>query len=545
MANLKDLNRFTSNPVNLDISRSKFKRPYLNTTTLLTGDLVPIYVDEVLPGDSVQMDISSVVRMITPAVPVMDNAFLDLYAFWVPNRLCTKHPNDWQKICGENFDGFWANNVEYTLENTGNTYVTAGETTKNGRSLSNYFGLGGYHNPSINKLVNVNALPFRGYVKIWNEWFRDENLQNPLDPDYYASGNLLDTTKVVLQSNKLHDYFTSALPSPQKGASVLLPLLGTAPIIASDVDIIANNSVSGAKAEFDNNNFLVASGRGESGYTLTGNNPSDFYADLSRVTGATVNELRLSFALQRILEKDSRGGSRFTEMLKSHFGIAPSDSTLQRPEYLGGKRIPLEMNTVVQTSATGTSGGVNVLGETGAYSNTNDLSAIIPMKSFNEHGYLYVLATIRTNNTYYQGLPKLFMRNRRYDFYYPAFANIGEQPVYKYEIYNNDVNRTKDSGFYPVFGYQEAWAEYRFKPNQLTGYMNPLVGDEILNKWTYAQELSNPSLGNNFIKQESGPVDQVLAITSNNYHFICNFYFDTTMTRPMPVFSIPGLLDHH
>ena len=587
---IKDLNRFVYAPGTIDIGRSKFPMNHGAKMTFKLGELVPIDIIEVLPGDTFEIDLSAVIRTVTPVVPVMDNMYMDVYSFFVPNRLCTQKPDDWQKICGENVTTPWANNTEYELLNTGNSVLL----NKNYQapyfsigSLLTYFGFPTTGQTFVNidfsnSPIIYNLMPINGYRRIWNEFFRDQNTQNPVlfvtEQDFEnpsePSGNLDSLLKV----NKFHDYFTSALPSPQKGDSVLIPLLGNAPITSdeaflqtslsniasgafptggtplrvhmSDNDItpastsialMADNGTSGMYNAYSNDNPSASS----SNVYINGTNIAlskaeieKMYADLSQVSGATINQLRLSFAIQRALEKDARGGTRYNEMLLNHFGTSVRDDTLQRAQYISGTRFPLNITQVLQTSSTDQT---SPLGSTGAFSNTGvSGKMVLPLKSFNEFGYIYILACVRCEQSYAQGLSKLYTRNKRFDFYYPVFANIGEQPILNRELFVYDDNKRND-----VFGYQEAWAEYRYIPNRVLGGFSPDSGENSLIPWSYVNDFDNTPALASFMPENPHNFWKTLVSDNYNYDFIADFYFKTTAVRPMPVYSIPGLIDHH
>ena len=551
MGYIDKINRFVDNPVNLSIKRSTFARPFEHKTTFNAGKLVPIFCDEVLPGDTFNLDLSLVIRSITPAVPVMDNSFLDVYFFFVPSRLCTVHDKDWQKIFGENISSYWSNSTEQTLENTGNLYDISSADI-GASSVGAYLGLpiGDWSNGSTG-VFKVSTLPLKAYQLIWNEWFRDQNLQAPNISLTYDS-SCLDVAKV-------HDYFTSALPAPQKGDSVFLPLGNLAPVVATATDHTIPNIPTGGvhykigvDAFATTKQYMATSGTSTGGSgilsgtspsgSVTAAVPSNLWADLSQASAISVNALREAFAIQKLLEKDARGGTRYREMLKAHFGVSIPDSTIQVPEYLAGKRIPLNMSQVLQTSENGSS----PLGTTGAFSNTfsNDKMFV---KSFTEFGYIMGVACVRTAQSYSQGIPRMFTRNRRYDFYHPVFANLGEQAIKTKELYialnANDQWVVNNSD---VFGYQEAWAEYRYKPNLVTGGFAPNAGDIVLAAWTYTNNFTaKPVLNESFIKQPRSQVDNTLVVNNANYQFLADFYFNLKCTRPMPLYSIPGLVDHH
>ena len=480
MSYLESLNRFAQSPVGIDIGRSKFPMPYKHKTTFTSGKLIPLMWKEVLPGDTFKCDVSAVVRGITPVAPVMDDSLFDVYYFFVPNRLACRHPNDWAAVCGENFSGPWAQSTEATLENTGNflgvnTLMLSGEQVASG-DLPNYLGLPIGLPETITTKVNI--LPFLRYQKIWNEWFRDENIQNPLDFDsnnFYQVqlGNKYAELWKLRDVCKIHDLFTSCLPAPQKSAAISLPLGTFAPVVTG-----TEHSITGAdnplKLRRVGDGSTWSGMLGTSGANLAnGSNstdpgsglmyPTNLYADLQSATAASINSLRLAFALQRFAEKQGLGGSRYRETLKRFYGLTIPDYTVQVPEYLGGKRIPLNITQVLQTSSTD---NVSPLGATGAFSNTGFTDNGFT-KSFNEYGILMAVGCVRTLQSYSQGISKAFTRNRRFDFYWPTFANLGEQPIYKYELYADSTNFVANN-LAPVFGYQEAWADYRYSPILVT-----------------------------------------------------------------------------
>lgn len=544
MSKMRDLNHFATNLIKMDMRRSKFNLSHSVKTTFISGKLIPLLCQEVLPDDTFKIDLSSVVRSITPAVPVMDNFYIDFYAFWVPSRLATVHDKDWQKIHGENTTGFWAPSTESTLDNTGNTFTLSSGNAIQVQSLGQYLGLpvGFYHTS-----MKLSRLKFNGYWEIYNEWFRDQNTQAPIQWKSYSGTSfnaaIYASNSSLCDVNKVHDYFTSVLPGPQKGNSVLLPLGDSAPVLTSDTEVSTGSgnvlkwrTISGSVAT---GNLQATSGNTIASGSVSGSGsvyPSNLFADLSSATAASVNDLRQAFAIQKLLEKDARGGTRYREMLKAHFNVSIPDNTVQVPEYLGGIRVPGNMLQVLQTSENGSS----PLGTTGAFSNTADTSHLFT-KSFAEYGYVYVLMCIRPLQSYSQGVPRDFIRNRRYDWYYPVFANLGEMAVKETEIYATNVSNLDE-----VFGYQEAWADLRFIPNKVSGYLAYGSGDTVAQSWTYSNRFTaKPVLNSSFMVQDRSNIDNTLVVQNSTYQFIGDFYFDFKAWRAMPYFSIPGLIDHH
>lgn len=569
--------RFAQAP-QVDIQRSTFDRSSGHKTTFNAGKLVPIYVDEVLPGDTFEMKTSAIIRGSTPIFPVMDNANLDIYFFFVPNRLVWDH---WKEFNGENTTSKWEQTVEYSIPQMAPPLPNGSVVGWEKGTLADYMGIPTLVGPGAsqtNPEYSVNHLPFRAYCLIWNEWFRDQNLQDPVlidTGDSQTNGSHLvpennpNKTAIyqaalsganLLPVNKYFDYFTGALPEPQKGPDVLLPLGQMAPVItSSETNKITSNAAmifsapqpgatgsnhilfvqKGTGGASTNQGRLVAANQDASGGDITQIVPQNLVADLGNATAATINELRLAFQLQKLYERDARGGTRYIEIIKSHFGVTSPDARLQRPEYLGGERIPINIDQVIQTSATAE--GTTPQGNTGAYSLTGNQGSYFK-HSFVEHGYVLGLACVRTEHTYQQGLEKIWNRKNRFDFYWPALANIGEQAILNKEIFLQPSKSTNEE----AFGYQEAWAEYRYKPSRVSSAFRSNVKGS-LDAWHYADYYEAlPVLSADWIEETYKNVDRTLAVQSElEDQYIADFWFKCKCTRPMPIYSIPGLIDHH
>lgn len=558
-------NRFVVTP-SVNRPRSTFPLNYSHKMTFNSGKLIPVGCMEVVAGDTINLKLNNVTRMLVPAVPVMDNCVLDIFHFWVPFRLACKHADDWQKIHGENVDGYWANSTEYTLANTGNTFPGYSEDEEESQvtgfdsnkvlidSVAAYLGypVGEYYQNSNSSL---SMLPLRAYLRIWNEYFRDENLQSPIDFDEFCVNTAGND---FLQVAKLHDRFTSCLPAPQKGGSVsLFSGAGTIPVMAvntihdmgSILRLKSSGMVAGDNFHYNpqisaagNNGYVGAIQNATGGTTVTVDNSirySNLVANLEdAIDTTTINDLRIRFAIQKALERDARGGTRFREMLRSHFGVTIPDLVVQNAEYLGGSHSILNMDTVLQTSETGTT----PLGTTGAYSNTSIKDNGF-VKSFVEPGLIMTLACVRPMQTYSQGLPRLLFKTKRFDFYYPVFANIGEQPTYTKELFVDSVDDF-NSDDTTIFGYNEAWVDYRHIENKVSGFVRPDSGDNTMSSWTYSNNFGNaPLLNEQFIKQNSSQIGKTLVDTQTVTQFVADFYFNIKASREMPVFSIPGNID--
>lgn len=550
--------RFALNPTNIDMSRSKFPRHSSVKFSFNVGDVVPFYVDEVLPGDTFSVKTSKVVRMQSLLTPIMDNIYLDYYFFFVPNRIVWDH---WRELNGENRESAWAQTTEYEVPQ-----VTAPTGGWNVGTIADYMGI-----PTGVSNISVNAMPFRAYALICDEWFRDENLVDPL----YISKSDAVTTGVNSRTNpgdyaaggqpfiaaKFHDYFTSALPSPQKGPDVGIGLTGSFDVVGngnpvrfaainSNISDVPDGTISpgiGVSSALSTGR-VVTSGLGETkngsaqwavptAAQFTGDVLPFMEVNLGDVNSVTINALRMAFQLQKLYEKDARGGTRYIEILKSHFGVTSPDSRMQRPEYLGGSRVPININQVVQTSQTSSS---TPLGYTAAYSVTTDSHKDFT-KSFVEHGFVIGVCVARYTHSYQQGIERFWSRKSRFDYYWPVFANIGEQAILNKEIYAQGTAKDDE-----VFGYQEAWADYRYKPSRVAGEMRSAAA-QSLDVWHLADEYTAlPSLSAGWIQENKTTVDRVLAVSEQNANqLFCDIYIENYTTRPMPVYSIPGLVDHH
>lgn len=552
--------RFSDAPA-MYMRRTKFDRSHVYKTTFNSGKLIPVFVDEVLPGDTSRMSVNYFARLATPIKPIMDNIYLDWFFFFVPNRLVWEH---WQNFCFEQEDP--DDSTDYVIPT-----VTAAANSDNNYvgSLWDYFGL-----PvnTSNNISGINALPFRAVYLIWNEWFRDENLQKSVKIQKGDANEILDSSRASDQPSwvfssgttivsghacpprgKRHDYFTSALPWTQKGPGVSVGLAGTAPIaLNSDAKVVPNTvsqyfnqaGVTSLKTPGQGVNAVFSDSPSSSGTVLNLQTPisvsaqkglaDNFYANLDDSSIFTINSLRTAFQMQKFYERLARGGSRYTEVLRSFFGVVSPDARLQRPEFLGSFTKMVNVNPIAQTSSTNDTtpqGNLSAYGVTAAKFHGFT-------KSFVEHGYIIGFVCARADLTYQQGINKMWLRSTVYDFYWPTFAHLGEQAIELRELYAQGTEADTT-----VFGYQERYAEYRYKPSQITGKFRSSVTGGNLDVWHLSQFFNNaPTLNEEFIV-ENPPIKRIIAVPSEP-EFLLDIGFRYTTVRPMPMFGTPGLVDH-
>ncbi len=549
---------FGENPISLDISRSRFNRDSSVKFSFNVGEIVPFYVDEVLPGDTMEVNTSKVVRLQTLLTPMMDNMYLDTYYFFVPNRLVWDH---WKEFQGENTESPWIPQTEYTVPQI--TAPTGGWSIG---SIADYMGI-----PTGIENLSVNALPFRAYALICDYWFRSQNLQDPFvipkNESTLVGSNGNDYKVDVAKGGKpwiarrFNDYFSQALPAPQKGPAVSLPGFtgGSYPVSGTGKTLgltdgtnnysLMSLSDSGAHIfsgayNLDKGTKINVVDRGSEPSTYTGigvvqSGESGMVVNINAMTAVTINELRTAFQLQKYYEQLARSGSRYSEILRSQFNVVSPDSRLQNPEYLGGSHLPISINQVVQNSGTG-SGSTTPQGTTAAYSLTAD-NHFDFSKSFVEHGFIIGVCIARYDHTYQQGIERFWSRKKATDYYIPVFANLGEQGICNKEIFAQGTS-TDDE----IFGYVPRWNEYRYKPSRVCGEMRS-AAPQSLDSWHLADDYEVlPTLSSSWLMEDKNNVDRVLAVTSKvSNQLFADFYIENTSTRAMPLHSIPGMIDHH
>jgi hypothetical protein len=549
------------------VSRTRFNRDQNILTTFDAGKLIPFYVDEVLPGDTFNVDTAAIIRMTTPKYPVFDDAFIDFYYFFCPNRILW---DNFKRFMGEADDNPWMPTKTYQVPKI---IIKGDETEKKypaEQTILDYMGVPTKAISGTNKKMEINALPVRAYVKIWNEFFRDQNVGNPAvnntndDNTDYGTGTNTGEEKDATEENilnnavnggfclpvsRFHDYFSSCLPYPQRGPEVTIALTGNAPVktyltadastpILENIHLLENGAGEPAATliygPYGNNNELAWQASGHAGTGGTGELKTGYLgADLQNIEAATINQLRQAFAVQHYYEALARGGSRYREQVRALFGVSISDKTVQVPEYLGGGRYHVNINQIVQTSGQQTENDTPI-GETGAMSVT-PVSESSFTKSFEEHGFVIGVMCVRHNHSYQQGLERFWSRSDRLDYYFPQFANLGEQPVKKKEIMLTGTSTDDET-----FGYQEAWADYRMKPNRVSGKMRSNA-EGTLDFWHYADNYSTvPTLSQEWMNEGKTEIARTL-IVQNEPQFFGAIRVMNKTTRCMPLYSVPGL----
>ena len=505
----------------VNMARSKFNRSFATKDTFDFDFLVPIFLDEILPGDTCNLNVNTFARLATQVVPVMDNMYIDYFFFFVPNRLVW---DNWEKFNGAQDDP--DDSTDYTVPilevlTSGGGYVEG--------TVHDHFGI-----PTLVENLEINALPFRAYNLIYNEWFRDQNLQAKLD---CPKDDGPDATNYVLNVRaKKHDYFTSCLPWPQKGEAIGLPLGISAPVLSNQQDVLFNatgTSVDRALQDNPSGNLSLSGTDPGSTVNQIFGSETGLYTDLTEATAATINQFRQAIMVQSLLELDARGGTRYVEIIKAHFNVQSPDYRLQRPEFLSGGTTQINQHPVAQTSETNNTNQASLASFSTASTGGSQIGF---SKSFTEHGYVIGLAQARGEVTYQQGLEKLWTRQTRYDFFWPKLQELGEQAVLNKEIYAQGTSEDDE-----VFGYQERYAEYRYRPSQIKGQFRSNFA-QTLDVWHLAEEFESlPALNGLFIGS-STPIERSLAVTEDYPHLIMDAYFNYIHARPIMSYGVPATL---
>ena len=549
-----DVHAFSMVP-RADIPRSSFRMQFQHKSTFSASNLIPMFCQEVLPGDSWAVNLTAFCRLATPLYPIMDNMDLESWFFFVPNRLTWIN---WYRFMGEQENP--SDSISFSIPQVVSPVGGFAQF-----SLYDYFGLPCVGQVAGGNTVSVSALPFRAYQVIWNQWFRDQNLQNGAVYGSLGSTGIQNMDNgpdpsanyILRQVNKRHDYFTAALPWTQKGAAAVTLPLGTSATVRTNASDLITGAQGPMRMRQQTSGTLPTAGHamGFSGATgqvwettgpVPGSNvdalyPANLYADLSTATAATINAIRLAFQTQRLLERDARGGTRYTEIIRSHFGVMSPDMRLQRPEYLGGGKTPVNIAPVPQTTATGLTGGATPLGTLSGVG-TSLARGHGFRQSFTEHGYIIGLCAVRQDQGYQQGIPRHWSRLTRYDFYFPVFSMLGEKAVYNREIY---ADGSANDGL--VFGFQENWAEYRYLPSYTSGYFRSTTTTPIDAWHLQVKFASLPVLNGAFMEDNTTTnLQRALAAgaAAGNQQLLADLFFDCRVARPMPVYSVPGMVDH-
>jgi hypothetical protein len=532
----------------MNTSRSRFKMKQDIKLTLDAGKLIPFYVAETLPGDTFSVDTKGICRMSTPIYPVMDNCYLDIYYFHVPMRIVWEHAKE---FFGENNEKAWEQKTEYTIPKIkiGDNSNPETRDIPDENSICDYFGIPTkIIKKGTKNEIRINALPIRAYVKIWEEWFRDQNIDNPAvnktddGETKYVKAEENDFNSILknaytggspLWVNKFHDRFTSALPSPQKGKATLIPMSGNAPVVLYDSSDLENKVKT--DSSWEKGTYLYKSSEDRASMTVNKGTTAEMLGvmgvELSGIQSSTINNLRQAFAVQQFMEADARGGTRYREIIRNHFGVNIDDKTVQIPEYLGGQRYMINVSQVVQTSATDSK---SPQGNAAAISVTPFMENSFT-KSFQEHGYVIGVCCIRNDNTYQQGIEKLWNRTEKFDFYWPEFAHLGEQAIINKEIYAQATATDREA-----FGYQEAYSEYRMTPNRVCGAFRSNA-TQSLDAWHYADNYSKlPKLSQEWLATDKSVIDRTIAVPSQP-QFIMDILVENDAVRPMPIYGTPGL----